>query len=104
MALDEVAVIAVHRSHQRGERYEKARREAAPEPGGFLGKVEGEVVKSGAVRRPLPLPTRLDKFVTDYNKLIDAILRIEQGMRGPFCSFDSAREVTGAAAQPGTTQ
>jgi hypothetical protein len=51
--LDQVAVIAVHRPHKGREGGEQAGREAAPESGGFLRKIEGEVGQTGAVRGAL---------------------------------------------------
>jgi hypothetical protein len=50
--LDQVAVVAVHRPHKGREGGQQVGQEAAPESGGFLRKVEGEVGQAGAVREP----------------------------------------------------
>jgi hypothetical protein len=51
--LDQVAVIAVHRPHKGREGGQQVGQEAAPESGGFLRKVEGEVGQAGAMRGAL---------------------------------------------------
>ena len=49
VAFDQVAIIAVHRAHEIGERGEQAFREGAAQPDAFGGQFQCEVGQFGAV-------------------------------------------------------
>jgi hypothetical protein len=77
---DQVAVVAVHRPHQIGERAHDAFGQAAPEPGRPGRKLDRKVYQAGAVARPLQYEQRLHQ--TDGFAPVFAI-------RGRFCGrFD----------------
>ena len=40
---DQIAVVAIHRTHEIGQGHQHALREAAPEPGGLCGQLNGHI-------------------------------------------------------------
>ena len=50
VSFDQIAVIAVHRTHEIGEGCQKARRQGVPEAGALLRQVERKIGQRGPVR------------------------------------------------------
>ena len=57
--LDQVAVIAVHRAHERCQRGQQACRQRPAEAGAALGQFEREIGQFGPMARPLAQDERL---------------------------------------------
>ena len=59
VAFDQVAVVAVHRPHEIGERGQQAFGQGAPEAGALLRQLQGEIGQGGAVARAFADQQRL---------------------------------------------
>ena len=71
MAFDQVAVVAVHRSHEIGERRQQAFGQRAPEAGALLRQLQGEIGQGGALARAFADQQRLhqaDRFTPVFGR------------------------------------
>ncbi len=68
---DQVAVVAVHRPHEIGERCQQAVGQGAPEPGALLRQLEGKIGQRDAVSRAVADQQRLhqgDRFAPVFGR------------------------------------